>query len=161
MFLFLLVILFFGSCGPDTPPVIRGEEVLDFPSQLHTWSIRNEDGGLPDAAKEWNEDTGVELFVADEQEPNIEVMVGEKKVPDGNNAYSYFGNDYCHIYFRSSSLMENKNLFMHELGHCLGFGHSSNSNAIMAHHIISNMQITLDEIEIIRDNFYIEINTKL
>src|SRR6185369_6863670 len=82
------------------------------------------------ATKWWNDQTGLELFNSGTSN-KVYIVKDSSKVAEDKEGISEFisenGNLICKIFVTSYRI----GLIKHELGHCLGFQHSSNSDNIM------------------------------
>lgn len=170
-FLFLILcfcLLFFSACGsPPTnedgfitsPPNSESRLEVVRHSTYYIVSERNE--LLEEAVKVWNEPLGYELFqfgrgdfeITVEEDHNFSAY-RDRETPDGeNHGGAYRRENSCRIALnitREADISLDSIMLAHELGHCIGFRHSTYDLSIMYPQIwIQEQGITTGIVELL------------
>lgn len=115
-----LILLLLSGCGEWT------QQDNSFTPNYDTAPIHVQKGllGTEAAVHFWNGNAGQEVFVL--ADDGIPIELDPSLLPD-HNGHSSFNHNECVVKVAYDSW----NIIAHELGHCLGFGHSTDDKSIM------------------------------
>jgi hypothetical protein len=161
----LLILLILSSCGsaqkkaPVSAPI--GSEVL-FSYVAHTehsYSVYGLSNGLINGAMQaWNDALGRNILTRTPGSFPITIQWAEDltEVRDTPLASAYAKRflDRCEVYMKvipntARYGYDELGVLTHELGHCIGFDHSSNEKSIMYYKVGEDASITTEQIRII------------
>lgn len=104
----------------------------------------------------WNDALGYELFKYNCQGYPVTFefvdQFDEEAEKEHHSAIALYNTDKCHITTRiqdESHRYDAAMVMAHELGHCIGFMHSTNSQSIMAPMVTSTHYITTELVRLI------------
>lgn len=118
---------------PVTPPVYKGLTVQGEHTEI-----------IDEAIQFWNNSFGEGFLTKDAGKyPAYVVIVDNLELDVSGLAYKY--DDHCLVKLKKKMAK----LLIHELGHCMGLGHSNVTHSIMFPYILGNQEITQKTIEII------------
>ena len=101
---------------------------------------------LNDAIKEWNQIAGKSFISKNQGEVEIVIQFKEYFHPDAPNSIgvAWMESEACPINIQH--YIRNKNVVMHEIGHCIGFRHDTNPRSLM-YDLAKNDQYVTQEME--------------
>jgi hypothetical protein len=135
------------GCGPV--PQHETNVLTTLATPITVDCIRCDRSVMEDAINQWNAGTGMKAFeLSNGIAPPFVMITIVQDVPGPDQGYAVLYPDRCAIDIEGV-MMHRWWLMMHEMGHCLGFDHSSNPTSMMYKNTNYKSEITPEIIEIL------------
>lgn len=108
--------------------------------------------GIPEATAYWNEFLGKEAIQTNAGKFPVYITLKDEFKSDYNFAHGLSSTypTHCSVEIKKLDIEASRRVLIHEIGHCIGFNHSTNPKSVMYPYVLKGQIITDEMLEIIK-----------